>query len=175
MICEIPDAAARKAALQVAVLIACCLLAGCGPSKAHQEWLETVYLEESHVGPSDLPASELPHAKEILLNSSEISDAAFAQLEYASNVHYIGLDFSSVQDRHLVHFEKLHKLESLGLQGTLVTEEGVAKLQQKLPQTRITYYRAPSPRHRRVIRSLWLGFFTIFGSGRQSFWRRRPI
>ena len=73
-----------------------------------------------------------------------LSDADLVRLKGLRHLRRLDLTYTPITDAGLVHLEPLKQLEFIFLRGPLVTADGVRKLQQALPKTRIVYIEVPS-------------------------------
>jgi len=74
------------------------------------------------------------------LSGSDITDTGVTHLRGMTTLLMLELDFTQVTDAGLVHLEGLTNLEILSLRHTHVTDDGAKKLQQALPNCRISHY-----------------------------------
>ena len=72
------------------------------------------------------------------LTNAPITDAWLEHLEGMPQLQWLYLDDTGITDGGLKHLVGLTRLQELDLRGTQVTDDGVAKLQQALPNCKIT-------------------------------------
>ena len=72
------------------------------------------------------------------LSDTQVTDAGLEYLKGMNELQSLGLAFTKVTDAGLEHLKGLKSLQSLELPYTNVTDEGVKKLQQALPECKIT-------------------------------------
>jgi hypothetical protein len=82
---------------------------------------------------------------------SKVTDAALADLRQLTRLKWLDLGMTEITDFGLRHMETLKDLEVVDLSGTLVTEQGVKKLQQALPKCKV--YWQPSTKDERQSRA----------------------
>jgi hypothetical protein len=76
---------------------------------------------------------------QLVLDETKVTDAGLVHLKGMTDLEeWLGLVGTQVTDEGLKHLEGLTKLRSLNLRHTRVTEAGVKKLQEALPNTRIS-------------------------------------
>ena len=80
----------------------------------------------------------------LYLNGTGITDAGLAQLKPLTTLQLVHLADTQTSDAGLEHLLELKNLRTLHLTGTRVTGEGVAKLEQALPDTLRVYWK-PTP------------------------------
>ena len=85
---------------------------------------------------------ELPQLRELLIgddrDESTISNAALKHIGEMKSLHLLSIHSASVTDEGLVHLENLAQLKEVTLASTKVRPEGVKRLQQALPNCKIT-------------------------------------
>ena len=104
-------------------------------------WPKLRYLYLDYTGITNLGLERLRALRQLRvlsLNGTRITDDGLRQLRGLSNLRDLVLPFTAVTDGGLESLEDLTKLESLILSGTKVTTAGIAKLQQALPNCKIT-------------------------------------
>ena len=77
--------------------------------------------------------------KELYLWETQITDAALQHVAALHNLEYLNLDSTRITDAGLAHLKGLTTLQELDLPGTQVTDEGIKKLQQALPNCKISH------------------------------------
>ncbi len=87
--------------------------------------------------------AELSTLKHLTLDHLSISDAALRHLNGLSELTYLSLMHTGISDQSLEALKELKNLENVCLVGTAVTTEGVANLQQALPQCKIQHEASP--------------------------------
>ncbi len=80
----------------------------------------------------------LRQLQSLILDDTRVTDAGLEHLEGLTQVQVLSLDGTQVTDDGLDHLKALNQLTHLYLMGTKVTATGVAKLQQALPNCKIT-------------------------------------
>ena len=76
----------------------------------------------------------------LYLFKNEITDEGLVHLKDLRQLRILDLRRNKeITDEGLQHLANLHELEQLILIGTKVTPAGVARLQQKLPRTKISF------------------------------------
>ncbi len=80
----------------------------------------------------------LNHLLKIWMSFTSVSDAGLESLTGMNNLTVLNLKSTKVTDAGLEHLKGLKHLKSLDLGFTKVTDAGVAKLQQSLPELRIS-------------------------------------
>ncbi len=74
------------------------------------------------------------------LNGTQITDAGLVHLEGLTSLQELNLDNThQITDAGLVHLEGLTSLRMLFLHNTQITDAGVAKLKEALPECDITH------------------------------------
>ena len=73
----------------------------------------------------------------LYLRSSKVTDRGLIHVEGLTNLKVLVLSDTDVSDAAVVHLSKLRNLTALYLKGTKFTGEGVRRLQQALPETKI--------------------------------------
>ena len=68
-----------------------------------------------------------------------ITDEGLKHFKSLTRLESLGLRGTEISDAGLRHLESLTQLRSLDLTDTHVTDEGIAKLQQALPNCKITH------------------------------------
>jgi hypothetical protein len=92
-----------------------------------------------NVGDAGLEQLEGLTDLEILnLFGTNVSDAGLEHLQGSTNLQHLNLNGTDVSDAGLEHLKGLKNLQALGLFATKVTDEGVKKLQQALPNCKIS-------------------------------------
>ena len=91
---------------------------------------------ETDAGFEDLRG--LKHLGCLDLANTKITGQGLEGLKYVPQLKVLFLNNTAVDDSGLEHIAVLHQLQRLYLTGTQVTDEGVAKLQQALPNCKIT-------------------------------------
>jgi hypothetical protein len=110
-------------------------------------WLENgnapnlLMLNSKNITDDDLAMFETaPTTRGLYLFNNQISDGGLVHLKDLKLLDFLDLRRNAgITDAGLVHLEGLTKLENLYLMGTSVTPAGVAKLQRKLPKTKIRH------------------------------------
>ena len=69
---------------------------------------------------------------------TKITDTGLAYLKGMTKLKWLDLGFTGVTDAELMHLEGLTSLKRLSLRATKITPAGVKKLQQALPNCRIS-------------------------------------
>jgi hypothetical protein len=100
-----------------------------------------IFLNSKNLTDHDLKIFEsAPTTRVLHLFDNQITDAGLVHLKDLKSLEMLDLRKNgAVTDAGLVHLEGLTKLEKLWLIGTSVTPAGVAKLQKKLPKTKIAH------------------------------------
>jgi hypothetical protein len=88
----------------------------------------------------------LTQLRELSLLRTEIDDAGLIQLKGFTKMKELNLDFTRVTDAGLGHLKGMAELKSLDLIDTVVTTAGVESLHNVLPNCRIVYGSAKSPK-----------------------------
>jgi len=86
-----------------------------------------------------LHLKELTSLQALNLRYTQITDAGLKHLKGLTNLGGLFLDHTQITDTGLVHLKGLTQLRSLTLRNTQVTDEGVKKLQQALPNCKISH------------------------------------
>jgi hypothetical protein len=98
-------------------------------------------LQLINAAPSDAGLRKLAKAKHlvmlVIIGSPGIGDSGLAELGALDKLEILTLEGASVTDAGLVHLEKLANLQKLNLRGTPVTEAGIGKLRNALPDCEI--------------------------------------
>jgi hypothetical protein len=81
---------------------------------------------------------EMPQLQGLGLYHTRVTDAGLEHLKKLTHLHKLILDGKKITDAGLEHLKGLNQLEILYLESTQVTAAGVAKLQQALPNCKIT-------------------------------------
>jgi hypothetical protein len=81
------------------------------------------------------------------LQNNQFTDAGLAHLSNLRSLKQLWVDTgrSRFSDAGLIHLESLQNLEALGLQETLVTPQGIARLQQAVPSLKSVPFSPPPP------------------------------
>ncbi len=74
------------------------------------------------------------------LRRSKVTDAGLASLEGINNIERIDLEGTAITDAGLEHLRNMTRLKLLIVTDTKVTAAGAARLQQSLPQLRVTHF-----------------------------------
>ena len=72
-------------------------------------------------------------------NSQGFTDVEARHLAVLNELKWLVLQDTKLTDEGLAHFQALTKLERLDIEGSLVTENGVEKLEAALPNLRVFY------------------------------------
>ena len=102
--------------------------------------LQGLYLESTKVSDAGLEhLKELTRLQTLDLVDTKVSDAGLQHLKGLPRLQVLDLRNTKVSDAGLEYLKGLPRLQWLGLSTTGVTDAGVKKLQQALPNCRITY------------------------------------
>ncbi|MCC9609053.1 protein kinase [Blastopirellula sp. JC732] len=97
--------------------------------------LRSLILDDAKISDSALAAigesQKLAHLS--LARCPKISDEGIADLIKLDRLAYLDLDLTSLTDVAIPHLSQLRSLEILEIQGTKITAEGAARLQEALP------------------------------------------
>jgi len=99
-------------------------------------WLNLWRTEITDAGLAHL--NRLPHLQWLNLDDTNVGDAGLMHLQELPQLQSLYLGYTKVTDAGLVHLETMTRLQSLDLRGTKVTDAGASKLQQALPNCKIT-------------------------------------
>ena len=80
-----------------------------------------------------------PTTRALHLGDNHITDDGLVHLKRLPVLEVLNLKRDKITDAGLVHLEGLHNLKQLNLIRTQVTPAGVARLQKKLPNTKIAH------------------------------------
>ncbi len=80
----------------------------------------------------------LTSLQELYLDGTEVTDAGLVHLKGLTSLRRLLLSDTKVTDAGLVHLKGLTSLQALNLRYTKVTDAGVKKLQQALPNCKIS-------------------------------------
>ena len=96
--------------------------------------------EDSHVTDSGLQhlIEKLPQLQGLFLDGTGITDQGLCHLDELTQLQGLGLEGTAITEAAIPHLAKLTQLKRLGLLGSAVSDAGVAKLQQALPNCKIT-------------------------------------
>ena len=83
--------------------------------------------------------SRLTNLTQLELQGALITDAGLAHLRTLTELQWLNLQNTQVTDAGLTFLRTLTELEVLNLRRTQVTDEGFKKLQQALPNCKITH------------------------------------
>ncbi len=111
------------------------------------EWLCLGYSQITDAGLEHLEG--LTSLKFLRLSHTHISDAGLEHLEGLTSLQWLKIHSNQITDAGLVHLKGLTSLQRLGLLNTQVTDEGVKKLQQALPNCKISHSNPHSNLRRR--------------------------
>jgi hypothetical protein len=100
------------------------------------EFLGLSYTRVTDAGLEHL--KDLPKLRVLWISHTQVTDAGLEHLKNLTEIENLDLSFTQVTDAGLEHLKDLPKLTVLWLIGTQVTDEGVKKLQQALPNCKIT-------------------------------------
>ena len=81
---------------------------------------------------------KLTQLQKLELGDTHITDSGLQYLAGLPGLQFLELHQTRITDQGLKHLEASNQLQGLNLHGTQVTDAGVAKLQQALPNCRIT-------------------------------------
>ena len=101
-------------------------------------------LQQLTLGCTNVTDAGLKHLKGLRrlqllgLSGPKITDAGLENIEALGQIEWLNLFATNITDTGLDHFTGLSQLHVLEIGGTKVTEEGVKKLQQALPNCKIT-------------------------------------
>jgi hypothetical protein len=99
------------------------------------------FLQEKNIRDDDLKIfAAAENTRGLYLFKNEITDGGLVHLKNLRRLRILDLRHNKeVSDEGLKQLENLEELEQLILMGTKVTPAGVARLQQKLPRTKIAF------------------------------------
>ncbi len=101
--------------------------------------LRTLYLNRTQTGDAGLKhLAGLSHLDHLFLDGTQVTDAGLEYLGGLSELKQLSLYDTRITDAGLEHLRTLEQLDALSLSGSKVTDKGVKKLQQALPNCKIT-------------------------------------
>lgn len=109
------------------------------PAPARSDDVDEVSLTGDGIGDKDLlPLRGLTKLRVVTVSRTAITDAGLAHLAGLKGLRQLYLTGTAVTDRGLEHLHGLTELRVLDLAKTRVTDAGVKRLQQVLPEVKIT-------------------------------------
>jgi Leucine-rich repeat (LRR) protein len=109
---------------------------------AHLKWLphlQVMYADHIQITDTGIQSLKgLTQLNNLVLSGTQVTDAGLEHLKGLSQLHFLELQDTQVSDAGLSHLVGLSQLGELWLENTQVTDSGVKKLQQALPNCRIS-------------------------------------
>ncbi len=101
--------------------------------------LQILALNGTQVTDADLVhVKRLPHLQLLHLGYTQVTNAGLEHLTGLPQLHELWLCNTHVTDAGIRHLSALTQLRNLDVRGTAITDDGVKKLQQALPNCKIT-------------------------------------
>lgn len=108
--------------------------------------LQSLNLEETAVTDVGLrDVAKLSELRDLGLVRTKVTDAGLKELARLTQLRELFLIKTQVTDQGLTSLTGLRELEFLHLDGTAVTADGVARLREKLPKAKVSWFQRPQP------------------------------